>query len=106
MAKHDDRFPKQVSKREKRKLDAQKEHKKIWFGLGMFGVVGWSIALPTVLGGFLGIWIDSHWQSRYSWTLMLIIFGLFFGCFTAWNWVQKERQDLTAKKNRGTKDNA
>lgn len=96
-----DTLPKEVYDREKRKLDARKDDKKVWFGLGMFGVVGWSIALPTVLGGFLGIWIDTHWPSRYSWTLMCIIGGLGFGCFTAWNWIQKERIDLGKTKKNG-----
>lgn len=105
MSKRKDTFPKQVHDREKRKLDALKEDKKVWFGLGMFGVVGWSIALPAVIGGFLGRWIDSHWPSRYSWTLMLIIGGLGLGCFTAWNWIQQERLDLTGKKNNRTEDN-
>ena len=100
-----DKFPKQVHDREKRKLDARQEGKKIWFGLGMFGVVGWSIALPTVVAGFLGTWIDSQWPSRYSWTLMLILGGLGFGCFTAWNWIQKESLDLTARKNNRTENN-
>ena len=93
MADHRDTFPKQVRDREKRKIDARKADKKIWFGLGMFGVVGWSIALPTVVGGFVGIWLDSRWPGRYSWTLMCLAGGLALGCFTAWNWIQRERLD-------------
>ena len=80
MSRRKDTFLKDVYDREKRKLEAGQEDKKVWFGLGMFGVVGWSIALPTVVGGFLGIWIDTHWPSRYSWTLMCIIGGLGLGC--------------------------
>jgi len=93
-------FSRQVQDREKRKLDARREDKKVWFGLGMFGMVGWSVALPTVAGGFLGTWIDSHWPGRYSWTLMLIIGGLCLGCYNAWYWVQKERQELGSKETR------
>ena len=99
-----DEFPKQVNNREKKKLAARKEDKKIWFGLGMFGMVGWSVSLPAVVGGFLGIWIDSHWSGRYSWTLMLIIGGLGLGCYNAWYWVQKERQELVGNENREKKD--
>lgn len=36
---------------------------------------------------------------------MLIIGGLGLGCFTAWNWLQQERLDLTGKKNNRTEDN-
>lgn len=88
-------FPDQVKIREKRKIRARKQEAKgVWFGLGMFGMVGWSVAIPTVLGIFLGIWIDVTWPSSYSWTLMLLIIGLFLGCYNAWYWVQKERQAI------------
>ncbi|MBU0730614.1 MAG: AtpZ/AtpI family protein [Proteobacteria bacterium] len=96
MERHDE-FPKRVHDREKKKIESRREAKKIWFGLGMFGMVGWSVALPTVAAGFLGIWIDAHWPGRYSWTLMLIIGGLCLGCYNAWYWVQKERQELVGK---------
>ena len=27
-------------------------------GIGTFGMVGWSVAVPTVGGAFLGLWLD------------------------------------------------
>ena len=48
----------------------------IWFGLGVFGVVGWSVAIPTLIGTAIGLWIDRTWPSRFSWTLMLLILGV------------------------------
>lgn len=27
-------------------------------GIGVFGMIGWSIAVPTVDGAFLGLWLD------------------------------------------------
>ncbi len=98
MPEHKDRFPGEVNRKEKRKLDARGRDENIWFGLGMFGVVGWSIALPLVIGALLGLWIDSRWPSRYSWALMLMVIGLFLGCFTAWNWIEKERRDNGARE--------
>ena len=68
MPKSDKHFQERVSDREKSRLDKEKQDKKIWFGLGMFGMVGWSIAIPAVLGVFLGVWIDRQSASRYSWT--------------------------------------
>ena len=62
------------------------------YGLGMFGVVGWSVSVPTLLGIFLGVWIDSRTDGQYSWTLMLMMAGLILGLFNAWYWVQKESQ--------------
>ncbi|MBU0676432.1 MAG: AtpZ/AtpI family protein [Proteobacteria bacterium] len=99
--KRQDDFPKRVDGREQKKLASRQEGKKVWFGLGMFGMVGWSVALPTVAGGFLGIWLDAHWVGRYSWTLMLILGGLGFGCYNAWYWIQKERRDPDNSLNSG-----
>lgn len=76
----------------KRKIKARQSPKQVWFGLGMFGLVGWSVAIPTLLGIALGIWIDEHFPSRYSWTLMLLFFGVVLGCFNAWFWVKQESQ--------------
>jgi ATP synthase protein I len=56
----------------------------------MFGLVGWSVAIPTVIGIGLGVWIDTKWPSRYSWTLMFLIIGVLVGCLNAWYWVKRE----------------
>ena len=85
-------FQKRISRKSDRKIKARKEAKNIWLGLGMFGMVGWSVAIPSLLGIGLGIWIDTHSQSKYSWTLMLLIIGVALGCFNAWYWISKESQ--------------
>lgn len=92
-------FPNNVHTKEARKIRARKHGKKeVWFGLGMFGMVGWAVAVPTVAGIFLGIWIDLSWPSSYSWTLMLLMIGLALGCYNAWYWIQKERRAITKWK--------
>ena len=81
----------QVGEKEIRKVRARRAgDRSIWFGLGMFGVVGWSVAIPTLLGLALGIWIDSNYPSQYSWTLMGLLIGLLIGCINAWYWVTSE----------------
>jgi ATP synthase protein I len=83
-----------VDAKQSRKLDARRHgERSAWFGLGMFGLVGWSIAIPTLLGIALGIWIDERWPSRFSWTLMLLIGGVGIGCLNAWWWVNRENED-------------
>jgi ATP synthase protein I len=83
-----------VENKEKRKSRARRtEHHAVWFGLGMFGLVGWSVAIPTLLGIALGVWIDRQWPSRFSWTLMLLVFGAALGCVNAWRWVGRESRD-------------
>lgn len=81
-----------IARKEQRKLWArQHTQERVWFGLGMFGIVGWSVAIPTLIGLALGIWIDATWPSRYSWTLMLLIGGILLGCWNAWYWISQEQ---------------
>ncbi len=83
-----------VEAKRSRKLNARDEgERSAWFGLGMFGLVGWSIAVPTLLGIAMGVWIDDRWPSRFSWTLMLLVFGVIVGCLNAWWWVTQENED-------------
>ncbi|MCA9040130.1 MAG: AtpZ/AtpI family protein [Planctomycetaceae bacterium] len=80
-----------IAAQERRKLKAKQEkHHTVWFGLGMFGLIGWSVAIPAVAGAAIGLWIDSNWPSRFSWSLMLLIGGLALGCFNAWKWLHRE----------------
>lgn len=86
-------FPDQIGEKSDRKLQARREKNNIWFGLGMFGIVGWSVAIPSLLGIALGVWIDTRFPSKYSWTLMCLIIGVGLGCFNAWYWITKESQN-------------
>jgi ATP synthase protein I len=89
----DEAFKREVEGKQTRKLRARREReedRRVWFGLGMFGLVGWSVAIPTLIGIALGVWIDMTWPSRVSWTLMLMFIGVILGCLNAWYWVQRE----------------
>lgn len=91
-------FSSKIGEKEKRKLQAKKEKKSVWAGLGLFGIVGWSIAVPTLLGAALGIWLDKHYKESFSWTLSLLITGLLLGCIIAWNWINKENKEIHKKE--------
>jgi ATP synthase protein I len=80
----------EVGKKEERKLKSRQRDRSVWFGLGMFGLVGWSIAIPTLLGIAIGIWIDRTSQLRYSFTLMCLFLGVVVGCGIAWRWIKQE----------------
>jgi ATP synthase protein I len=82
-----------VGQKEERRLRARREkHRSVWFGVGMFGIIGWSVAIPTLLGVALGVWVDRTWPSRFSWTLMLLFVGIVLGCLNAWHWVKRENE--------------
>ncbi len=76
--------------KEQRKLRARKEDRGVWFGLGMFGLVGWAVAVPTIIGVGLGVWLDRQWESTISWTLTGLFVGVAVGCLSAWYWVKRE----------------
>lgn len=66
----------------------------VWFGVGMMGLIGWSVVVPTLLGALLGAWLDKHYTNGHSWTLVLLAAGLLLGCVNAWHWVTKESSAL------------
>ena len=84
-------FPEDVGVKERRKIKARRERDRgVWFGFGMFGMVGWAVAIPTVIGVAIGVWIDKTWPGPYSWTLMCLFIGVVLGCLNAWYWVKRE----------------
>jgi len=81
----------EVGAKAARKLRAQRHvTRTVWFGLGMIGLIGWSVAIPTLLGAFFGLWLDQRYPGGRSWTLALLVGGLAIGCLNAWHWVGKE----------------
>jgi len=93
-----DSFSQKIKEKEELKINAIHEQKRSeWFGLGMFGMIGWSVAVPTLLGTASGIWLDHHYPQSFSWTLTCLISGLALGCVIAWNWVSKENKAMHKK---------
>ena len=79
---------KTIAAKEERRITARREKdRSLLFGLTIFGIVGWSVVIPTLIGIALGIWLDNRWPGRFSWTLMLLFGGLILGCLNAWYWV-------------------
>ena len=95
-----------VGARAERKLKAQREQghvrRTVWSGLGMIGLVGWSVVVPTLLGAALGVWLDRRHAMNHSWTLTLLFAGLVIGCLNAWHWVAKE--DRETHKQQGQQE--
>ncbi len=89
-----EKFQHQVKDKASRKLTARREgDRTIWYGLGIFGIVGWSVTIPTLIGIAIGIWLDLTFVDPYSWTLMMLFVGVVIGCLNAWYWIQRESRD-------------
>lgn len=93
MADEQRELVKDVARKARRKERARKRGTDgVWSWLGMFGLVGWSIAVPTLIGVMLGVWLDRRFPGRPSWTLTLLVIGLALGCLNAWQWVRRESE--------------
>ena len=86
-----DKFADQIGAKARLKLKARGDgNPGVWFGLGMMGLIGWSVVVPTLLGAALGRLLDETWSGRHSWTLALLVAGLVLGCFNAWRWIARQ----------------
>jgi ATP synthase protein I len=86
------RFRDTIGRKAARKRRARAgEDRSIFFWLGMFGMVGWAVAIPTLAGIALGLWLDRIWpQAQASWTLTFLLVGVALGVLNAWYWVRRE----------------
>ena len=98
----EDPLAQRIGHRAARRKQADRHRERgSWFGLGMYGMVGWSVAIPTLLGVAAGIWVDGRWPSQFSWTLMLLAGGLLLGCWNAWYWISMEQRAIQGTDERG-----
>jgi ATP synthase protein I len=92
---NDSVFGRSVGADASRKLRAQRDGSQgVWFGLGMSGLIGWSVAVPTLAGVLIGAWLDRRWPGGHSWTLALLVAGLVIGCANAWRWLSQQEKAM------------
>ncbi|WP_028829602.1 AtpZ/AtpI family protein [Proteocatella sphenisci] len=86
---HENELIDKVDQEVKTKIKMQKSGSEVMFGLGAFGIVGWSITVPVVAGILSGRYLDEKYTQSFSWTLVLLFTGLIIGCLNAWYWIKK-----------------
>ncbi|MFP4114132.1 MAG: AtpZ/AtpI family protein [Spirochaetota bacterium] len=84
----------ELKARERRRMRAKRRQEHTWFGLGMLGLVGWAFAIPLLAVLVVGIWLDTRFESAYSWSLMGVFVGAAIGGFNAWYWVKHEERKI------------
>lgn len=67
----------------------QKWRKKgiLWETVIVVGAIGWMVATPMVIGGYVGSYIDKNLEAGtggVSWTVTFIILGLFIAIYSVW----------------------
>lgn len=58
--------------------------------IGQIGVLGWIIVVPTLIGLFIGRWLDHKFGSGIFWSAPLLLVGVVVGCWSGWRWMQKQ----------------
>ena len=95
-------FAGEIGAKAARKLKARRNSTQgAWFGFRMFGLVGWSVVVPTLIGAMIGRWFDERHPGKHSWTLTLLIIGLCLGCLNAWHWVAREDRAIRDESEGG-----
>jgi ATP synthase protein I len=58
--------------------------------VGQIGVLGWIIVAPTLIGLFIGRWLDHRFSTGIFWSAPLLLVGVLIGCWSAWKWMHKQ----------------
>lgn len=88
--RHEDEFRDEVSATARRRIESRQRGRSVLSWIGAFGIIGWSVALPTLLGIALGVWLDARYTGPASWSLTFMIVGLATGLLIAWGWIRRE----------------
>ena len=59
--------------------------------VGQIGVLGWMIVAPTLIGLFVGRWIDTRFETGIFWSAALLVVGVAAGSWAAWRWMHMEQ---------------
>ncbi len=77
----------------------QEERRKHWRNegepsvmrfVGQIGVLGWIIVAPTLIGLFIGRWLDHRFGSGIFWSAALLVLGVTAGFWSGWRWMHKQ----------------
>jgi ATP synthase protein I len=58
--------------------------------VGQIGVLGWIIVAPTLLGLFVGRWLDRSFSTGIFWSAALLVLGVTLGFWSGWRWMHRQ----------------
>ena len=76
-------------RRERRDLWQREGERPLWKNLAMIGALGWLIVIPTLLGVFVGRYLDLRFGTGIFWSGALIFIGVSLGGYLAWQRISK-----------------
>lgn len=80
MKQRDENMESDVQRDVKRLRKAERERSTLLAQTIYLGTIGIMIALPIVIGAYVGSWLDDRLSGfSFSWTISLIVLGVFVG---------------------------
>jgi ATP synthase protein I len=80
-----------IRKRQARRKAWESEGERpLWKNLSMIGALGWLVVLPTLLGVFIGRWLDEVFASGVTFSGALTFAGACLGFYLAWRRMNEE----------------
>lgn len=62
----------------------------LWKNLSMVGALGWLIVVPTLIGVFVGRWLDGIFATGVTFSGALTFAGALLGFYLAWRRMNEE----------------
>jgi ATP synthase protein I len=62
----------------------------LWKNLSMIGALGWLVVLPTLVGVFVGRWLDGMFSSGVTFSGAFTFVGACLGFWLAWRRMNEE----------------
>ncbi len=66
----------------------KKARRSLSMGLAQFGLIGFIILIPAIIGAIIGNRLDP--PQSYTWTVFFLLAGLLLGIISAFLWIRKE----------------
>jgi ATP synthase protein I len=87
----DDEMAAVVRKQQERRIQWLKEGEpSVARFVGQIGVLGWIIVAPTLIGLFIGRWLDHKFGTGIFWSAPLLLLGVVVGFWSAWRWMHRQ----------------
>jgi ATP synthase protein I len=77
-------------RRERRDQWRQEGEPSVMRFVGQIGVLGWIIVMPTLVGLFIGRWLDHRLGTGIFWSAPCLLLGVVIGSWSAWRWMHQQ----------------
>ena len=58
--------------------------------IGQIGILGWMTVIPTLIGLFVGRWLDHRFHTGVFFSAPLLMLGAALGFWSAWKWMHRQ----------------